>query len=668
MTMTMMMKHRQQERHQEQHQPQASTSTDTATSTDATATRKQQRHNNLVVLKSQIYCIIVICLVSLYTTYHRSQNHSPRGGGAGGGTSSIRGGDGNGRGNNNGWGGNGAGTANSNKNKKTKKNMNKTNNKSTAATSTSTTTAATTITQNSEQQHKHKQLFVIHGGPYKTGSTTIQCVASQLENEFLMDNFVFLGIDREYKQCGVDITTDTTGLLLPPFLSPDGKNKQVFGSETEGGDDSDSKLNNIDNLKHVVEYYRQQGKSIFISDEMLGDLFRNNAKGSKDNLIQFFHEISQNWTSSTSTSRSDTTAATSNVRFIINYRRYHDRLPSVYSQWYTGNHIFNPNRKKTVQSFPSFYRLLHESRRFNITHMIYEWKNEYPTSMLDMKVFNMHHEYNSDDSSSDMNENFFCETIPEATNVCSTLRQHRIQRQQQRVLQKEQGQQQQQVLTKGRGGNGSGLVGIDIPMNTADSKGSGDITQILYEGRDRRTTTTATNGIQWMTNQTELFLLGSNNPAVYNDIVSLTQTKLDELLDMAKKDKIVGDDILYECLTNEELDEFLKLSIQHELEMLSNPYYQASIQNEEDEEKEESERHNQQHQQLDHSKTMIIRAYDEIKRGFYKNVQKKKYCSINVKWLFDTYEKEWYEFFQNLYSNVQDLILQRKKQLKTTRT
>ena len=556
---------------------------------------------------------------------------------------------------------------------------------------------------------------MIHGGPYKTGSTTVQCVASQLEQEFLKDNFVFLGIDRNYGQCGDKIgatssdTTDGDGdddndddddHLLPPILSKNGKIKLVFGDDDDG-DTSESKVRYVmeTKLQQTIEHYRRQGKSIFLSDEMLGNVFLPDI-GNKRNtqtLLKFFHEVQQNWTTtttsttssptsnSTTTNEATSTSSSSNVRFILNYRRYHDRVPSVYSQWYTGKPVLNVHkdngRRRTVQSFPSFYRKLHDSSQFNITQMVYEWKKEYPS--FEMKVFNMHQEYGSSDGGvggGDLNENFFCETIPEATNVCNALRQHRIkqqQEQQQERKMQQQLQQQQHVLHRRRrtavsatnhGGataTGGGLIGIDIPLNTADSKGSADITRILYEGRDRSSTTSGKSSSWVFTNQTELFQLGGKNPKVYNDIVSFTQSKVNELLAKAKEDKVVGvgenhhDDtssILYECLTNEELDEFLQLSIQHELEILSSPYYgQASSIN--------NDGVQEQDQQLERSKNMIIRTYDEIKRKFYKNVERKKYCSLNVPWLLDTYEKEWYNFFQNLYSNVQALIFKRHKEV-----
>ena len=248
-----------------------------------------------------------------------------------------------------------------------------------------------------------RPLFVLHAGPPKTGTTTIQCTASSNLKSLLQDNVYFLGyVYHEYQsECG-------NGFL-------NNEVHKIVACLYEDKEMDTSCATQLQSFLDALEAYRIKNRNVFVSDELF---FRLLASGHTDNKAlhtmrnRFLAYLGTNW----------------DLRVVVSYRRLHERGPSEYFQIYDKK-LENINEKwperkdrnyKSGRSIPSFLEY-HRSGR------ILTWANKLSRDRMvenllgdsdfrvDFRIFNIH------ETNEDLGARFFCEMIPEAKELCQKL-------------------------------------------------------------------------------------------------------------------------------------------------------------------------------------------------------------------------------------------------------
>ena len=171
-------------------------------------------------------------------------------------------------------------------------------------------------------------ILVLHIGPHKTGTSTIQCDLTHYRRE-LYANASVAYTGRAYKHCmsrnSTGLTFDTRGLINNCFKSS-----------------LCTKSDNWKNLEAQLHYYSYHDKSVIISDEAFSRM-RIIAGDNVDNRVILYRLFNKYYPG--------------RVHVVIIYRRYYEWMQSL---WNEGNKphsniIFDPNSpyKKKFEKWPS---------------------------------------------------------------------------------------------------------------------------------------------------------------------------------------------------------------------------------------------------------------------------------------------------------------------------
>jgi hypothetical protein len=235
---------------------------------------------------------------------------------------------------------------------------------------------------NSSNMNK-KPLFVLHIGPPKTGTTTLQCELGPKYNDLLQENFYYLGFYYP-PMCGLPINHRVEGfsdatrpVLLNCYAHREGcdldKHWQDFAS--------------------ILESHKEH--NVIMSDEMFDEHF------GQDDVQRFAKLLQPHW----------------DVRILYTYRHFYSFLPSLYHQ---GNNPYATNPgipyavEKTmwpkdggfkIRSFQdgNYFYIEEDMTRF------FYWANAFGN----VRVFNM-----QNTNGGDYLPAFLCTMIPEAKSLC----------------------------------------------------------------------------------------------------------------------------------------------------------------------------------------------------------------------------------------------------------
>ena len=263
-------------------------------------------------------------------------------------------------------------------------------NHATAPTSIPTTLQATSEITTDTDVDKKKHNLVLHIGPQKTGSTTLQAAWEEpfgiLNNSLKQDKYLyrFIHPDRGYFNCDVS----------------------SYGGYVDC--EASSKL------KGVIRAAKNQGRNLLLSDENLDERFPQALKDVIDEdywdvtVIVVYRRI-HNWLHSWYDQINKTTNKDANGNILIDenghpYRREHTQWPDEggvpipnFSTWYT---------EFTKHWEPSDLVSKHRSIAF---------LNAYKPFFDNIIVYDMHQE-------GDLLTNFMCDSLPDAEHSCQLLK------------------------------------------------------------------------------------------------------------------------------------------------------------------------------------------------------------------------------------------------------
>lgn len=232
---------------------------------------------------------------------------------------------------------------------------------------------------NKHDKHDIRPLFVLHVGPPKTGTTTIQWYAGEHQQLLEMDNIHYLG---EYKESEVDVHH----LCFSCIMQKDEQCRKMWGE-----------------LERALEFHHSENHNVLISDENFSRF--GNAQQEQEYLWKYLMPmISKKW----------------NVRVLFTYRRYYEWVPSWYYEYYNPNGargkkkkrflLWPESRSRGIPSFSKYFEgFMKES--YDMVSSLEKWKQHFE----DVRVLNMH-------NGGDNIETFFCDLIPEAKHFCKTLK------------------------------------------------------------------------------------------------------------------------------------------------------------------------------------------------------------------------------------------------------
>lgn len=212
--------------------------------------------------------------------------------------------------------------------------------------------------------------LVLHIGPPKTGTTTIQCELARLNEELAKnDSYYYFGIpclldgklrlqNNETYQRGFYILNDLRG-------------KSVNGDY-------------YTNFQERLNYRLERNDNVIFSSEHFNQIHSDEGFQMLKNATEGFH-----------------------VRVVVSYRRYWEWLPSYYYQ---------ANKRKNIKRMEKLvpYLLKHIHDRYNTKHPTMVARDYWIKHFDDVYVFNMHQQ-----NGQDLLTNFVCQAIPDATNTCN---------------------------------------------------------------------------------------------------------------------------------------------------------------------------------------------------------------------------------------------------------
>lgn len=229
-------------------------------------------------------------------------------------------------------------------------------------------------------------LFVLHVGPPKTGTSTIQGVARNHEDILQQDNMYYLG-----HYAG---RPETRLHELSKFCRK---------CETqEGCIHCPQRWQEFEN---IVSHHYDLNHNVFVSDETFNRFF-SDEQDAEEFLWTRLANILSRW----------------DVRIIFSHRHYHEWVPSNYHQ------NFNPmgNRAQdvrgswpdaggiTILSFREYFQNFVSSDNFWYKHPLFI-KKQWAKHFKDVRVVSMH-------GDGDFVNTFFCKFLPEAKSLCEVLK------------------------------------------------------------------------------------------------------------------------------------------------------------------------------------------------------------------------------------------------------
>ena len=255
------------------------------------------------------------------------------------------------------------------------------------------------ITDSNITSSNNKPYFILHVGPPKTATTTIQCGLHHYSQQLALNHsYYFVG-----KQCA----SEKSDIL------PNGE-QQIPGHHLMMGLIYDNPTSRgVEKLKDRLTYHHHRHNNIIFSLEAMAGHLED-----KPEVWKALGELLQEW----------------NVRIVISYRHYFDWIRSMYYQSYIGNTYLRWPHEKNGQKHPSFqeyleYHLLrfdngdidvNDPRAFG-QHMSLSSYRKFSKHFDDVQVFNLHQQHQED-----VFTNFICQMLPPpSTTVCQTIQAER---------------------------------------------------------------------------------------------------------------------------------------------------------------------------------------------------------------------------------------------------
>lgn len=236
-----------------------------------------------------------------------------------------------------------------------------------------------------------KPYFVLHVGPPKTATTTIQCGLDELSAELAKDDsYFFMG-----KRC------------------PRSNNETMANGEAGipghhlmlGLNSANPNSRGYEKLKERMEYHRARGNHMIFSIEAMSNHLED-----RPETWKLFLSMFEGW----------------NVRIVVAYRHYFDWIRSMYFQQHIG--------KKYREKWPEQKGLEHPSFHDFLGYHLERWERRTPSNdghswgqhlslyavryfaehFDDVWVFDLHQD-------GDVLTNFVCQMVPNASNTCRRL-------------------------------------------------------------------------------------------------------------------------------------------------------------------------------------------------------------------------------------------------------
>jgi hypothetical protein len=254
---------------------------------------------------------------------------------------------------------------------------------------------------NATTTNTNKPYFILHVGPPKTATTTLQCGLEELSEELAQkDSYYYVGKlcpgSSRKKDTNPSTNTTLNGHHLMMTL--------LQGKNTSRG---------YKDLQSKMEWHLRQGNNMILSLEAMSSHLKDRTK-----VWRVFLPLFQGW----------------RVRIVVGYRHYFDWIPSMYFQNHAGPKYKRWSHEKNGQVQPSFYDYLDQhletwDKRKDASDFSYDadvWSlgqhltlasfQKFAKHFEDVMIFNLHQQ-------GDPVTNFVCQMLPTARNgnVCQML-------------------------------------------------------------------------------------------------------------------------------------------------------------------------------------------------------------------------------------------------------
>jgi hypothetical protein len=246
-----------------------------------------------------------------------------------------------------------------------------------------------------ESVHNHKDvskkpLLIIHVGPPKTGTTTLQSALWKYRPFLEQNNYLYLGKSEDYEY----------DPILDAFTS-----KVCYQRVKKRRGTPLSDIPCWSSMMDALDVHNKRGKNLILSDEVLSRYHHIPFSGHQPSRL--------NWGDMKSTFEKW------DVRIVFGYRRYYEWILSVKNQIdkYTSHHRSLQNWEQDGgKRMQPIHEHLHEMMvqvcPFPSSAQTYEgYSPHFPVSW-----YNMH--------STDIVTQFLCDIVPNATAACTERRQH----------------------------------------------------------------------------------------------------------------------------------------------------------------------------------------------------------------------------------------------------
>lgn len=241
-----------------------------------------------------------------------------------------------------------------------------------------------------------RPIMILHIGPRKTASTTLQVSLGNSRDALLKDNFIYI---RKEDICFMSLFTVkcSTRFNFNNAFFKYLKNK--FNLDIT----PNKSLSNDNIFLNGIETLRKNGINIVLSSEEAAYRIKTSTNYNK------LQKLTNGW----------------DVRVVVTYRRYFDWLLSDYDQ--------NCNRFRGINLNISTFNDYYDSSIFHHKNLMYapldmtlydRWKSYYNN----VYVFNMYSDNtnnsntNNDDDDDPIYTRFICQSIPEAQHTCDALK------------------------------------------------------------------------------------------------------------------------------------------------------------------------------------------------------------------------------------------------------
>ncbi|KAL3933294.1 MAG: hypothetical protein SGBAC_010462 [Bacillariaceae sp.] len=247
------------------------------------------------------------------------------------------------------------------------------------------------IARKKTPERTDKPLFILHIGPPKTGTTTLQCELGEKFQELREENFYYLGTYYA-PLCGLprDHVIEGFADATRPVL--------LHCYAEHANKDCDLEQQWLEFEEIIVSH---KDHNVIMSDEMFHHHFE------EEDVTRFAKILNQHW----------------DVRIMYTYRHFYSSLPSMYRQlndpyatqkgmaYAYEKTIWPEDGGYKIQSFRdgNYFKVTDEMRRFQLWTASFDW----------VEVFNMHNT-----NGADYLPAFLCTMIPESKALCQDAKKN----------------------------------------------------------------------------------------------------------------------------------------------------------------------------------------------------------------------------------------------------